>query len=483
MKKDIKSRCAIIYISLFLIISLFPLVLMSAFGNQPVESSESEVAVPVFRNGEGRANFNILKDYGDYFSKKFAFRRQLVALNSLIYASLFNTSVQDGVYIGKKGYMFYKDSIDSFMSSRPMEDYAVEAAAYNLAVIQKFAEKRGRKFIFTIAPNKNSLYPQFMPNRFKAPHIKRDAERLESALKKRKVNYCNLFHIFGKHKSVYYHKTDSHWNNFGAAMAQHALLKVLDKKHRNFTSLPYSVRKDFTGDLYAMLYPDLKGKEKEIYFKHRFKFKYKDGVKDVTQPVIYTENPAGKEKAGVIRDSFGNALLPFLAEEYSKVYFTKTTPYDVQGAIEEGKNHVIFQLVERNLDTLTEDAPELFTEVNMKSKTMVKKNYKGSFKAEDSGLTEGIKMWGDLDPDGVRRNSDIYLIMKPEEGGKEIRLQAFKTVNRRKDKSIKSYGYALYADPKAFKAGEYNVYMAYEYEGEISLSDTLGKYKPQLKEF
>ena len=49
MKKDIKSRCAIIYISLFLIISLFPLVLMSAFGNQPVESSESEVAVPVFR--------------------------------------------------------------------------------------------------------------------------------------------------------------------------------------------------------------------------------------------------------------------------------------------------------------------------------------------------------------------------------------------------------------------------------------------------
>ena len=55
VKKDIKSRCAIIYISLFLIISLFPLVLMSAFGNQPVESSESEVAVPVFRNGEGRA--------------------------------------------------------------------------------------------------------------------------------------------------------------------------------------------------------------------------------------------------------------------------------------------------------------------------------------------------------------------------------------------------------------------------------------------
>ena len=99
---------------------------------------------------------------------------------------MFNTSVQDGVYIGKKGYMFYKDSIDSFMSSRPMEDYAVEAAAYNLAVIQKFAEKRGRKFIFTIAPNKNSLYPQFMPNRFKAPHIKKGCGAIGISFEKEK---------------------------------------------------------------------------------------------------------------------------------------------------------------------------------------------------------------------------------------------------------------------------------------------------------
>ena len=56
---------------------------------------------------------------------------------------------------------------------------------------------------------------------------------------------------------------DSHWNNLGASLAY---MEIMDKAGINATdyrNIPYSEALDFNGDLYDMLFPEGRKKEKQ----------------------------------------------------------------------------------------------------------------------------------------------------------------------------------------------------------------------------
>ena len=103
MKKETIRKLKIAFIVLFFAASLMPLVLMPWFGNQEAESEEADVRLkPLFAAGKLD-----LESAGDYFAKKFALRREMVTAGDLIKAKVFGVSGQDGVVVGRKGYLFY----------------------------------------------------------------------------------------------------------------------------------------------------------------------------------------------------------------------------------------------------------------------------------------------------------------------------------------------------------------------------------------
>ena len=71
-------------------------------------------------------------------------------------------------------------------------------------------------FVFTVAPNKNSLYGENMPY---YDSLKVDEEnnlaRLVPFLEKEGVSYVDLYEAFTGEEEILYHERDSHWNNKG----------------------------------------------------------------------------------------------------------------------------------------------------------------------------------------------------------------------------------------------------------------------------
>ena len=61
-------------------------------------------------------------------------------------------------------------------------------------MIQRYAQENGIKFVFTIAPNKNSLYGEYMPYYYQAFRSgESNLGRLQKYLDSEGVNYVDLY--------------------------------------------------------------------------------------------------------------------------------------------------------------------------------------------------------------------------------------------------------------------------------------------------
>lgn len=113
--------------------------------------------------------------------------------------------------------------------------FCLTEALYNIAhmlsMTQEALNEKGVKFLFTIAPNKNSLYGENMPyyDSLKVTD-ETNRERLTQVLKQEGVSYADLYQAFTEQDEVLYHARDSHWNNKGAALAADVLMSMLDKE-------------------------------------------------------------------------------------------------------------------------------------------------------------------------------------------------------------------------------------------------------------
>ena len=70
--------------------------------------------------------------------------------------------------------------------------------------MQAYCEARGARFVFTIAPNKNSLYPEHMPARYLQSDSLGNYELVAKYLQEYGVNYADLFTFLSEQDEVLY---------------------------------------------------------------------------------------------------------------------------------------------------------------------------------------------------------------------------------------------------------------------------------------
>lgn len=126
---------------------------------------------------------------------------------------------------------------------------------------QENVEQNNRQFLFVIAPNKNSLYPEYMPKRYIKTSEQNNYSLLQAEMKKENINTVDLKKMFIDSGKEVYHKLDSHWNNQGAAMGCNAILNYLGKDHYDYTNERHTIKKNFSGDLYGMVISKRKTKK------------------------------------------------------------------------------------------------------------------------------------------------------------------------------------------------------------------------------
>ena len=493
-----KKKGQLIIIILFCILCLVPLVLYPVKGREGAESGQISTVLPSLVTKDG-FNRRFFEQAGDYFTGNFAFRNELVTADSALRSGLFHTSTKDNVIVGRDGFLFYNSSLDDYLGKATLSDRQLSDIAYNLELMQRTLAEDGIRFVFTVAPNKNSLYPQYMPQKFRTDVQSKNSTRLLPYLEKAGVNYVDLFAFFKSQDEVLYHKTDSHWNNKGAAMANQLLLSAVGKESTDYSQIDYEVRTDFTGDLFRMLYPSKKGTEEEIYYSKKPDYRYLQEIDSTYDARIQTENDKKDGSVLMFRDSFGNSLLPFTADEYGAGFFSRAVPYQVYRAYDRKADTVIAEIVERNLSDLAQAAPVLPPHdcSDILLPQSIDESYQASAEVDEMQIAKEdddpasqahtyLKVSGEMDPARTVEGTKTYVSMYDPAQGFGYIFQAYHTseqkVNEEEDRSKNAADsedacrYAVYVDAEAIADGDYEVSLLTEENGEQIRSKMLTTY-------
>lgn len=379
---DKKNVLIKVYIATVFIILALPFVLFFVMpSNSTTENKKLSEFPTVVSNGN--FNVNYFKELSGYFEDRFAFRTWMVDINSRIRADIFKTSPEDDVIIGKNGWLYYSATLDDYRGYDLSSDRELYAMAKNIKLIQDYVEEEyGAKFVFTIAPNKNTLYPENMPSQYGCVvSNEHDAYRLKNYLEQLDVNYVNLFSIFASQDEVLYLKGDSHWNKKGAVLAYNAMLDKAGKEHNDYSNVNSELASGLSsGDLSLMIYPVSAYKEDDYKYDREYTYKYKfcsndeynlteedvlsdksfAEAEDVTLNEIVTTSENGEGALLMFRDSFGNSLIDLMSEEFGISYFSKMEPYNISKIATFDIDTVILEKVERHIQSLSKVAPLMF---------------------------------------------------------------------------------------------------------------------------
>lgn len=322
------------------------------FTAQESEENETAAVRPQLMTEEGMLNVSFLSQLGTYFQQHFAFRDIMISANAELMQTFFRESSDDGVIVGSEGWLYYADSLSDYLGTHLMSDRQLQNLARSLSMLDTCLEEHGIRLLYVPVPNKNTLYDEYMPY-YDRVRVSEDHNlfRLYEQLEKENVPYLNLYRTFSENPQILYHRTDSHWTNSGAALASMQILQALGKETPDYTKEAYTVQTDFVGDLEKMLYPSHPKPEEEIYFDRGHSFIYTTEVESNYDPYIHTENPDASGSAVIYRDSFGNALLPFLADGFSHAFFSRGGVYSLQDAEKNQADTVIIERAERLLWT------------------------------------------------------------------------------------------------------------------------------------
>lgn len=433
-----KHAARIIFIAACLMMCLIPFGgMLVCPANTSTENRELAKFPQIQENGQW--NVDYLQELAAYFEDHFAFRQELVSADAVIQSKVFGVSNVDTVVVGENDWLYYTASVDDYLGRNLLSERGVLNIAHNLSLIQRYVQQQGASFVFTIAPNKNSLYGDHMPYYFqqktgKAGHM----ELLKPQLAHYNVSYVDLFSLFQAQEEILYLKRDSHWNQKGALLVYNALLEQLGMEHDNYEAVKALRLKDEYGDLNKMLYPLTAEPEWNYHYQKEDGFRYRTDTKSVEEAWIETTNSEGKGKLLMFRDSFGNTLLPLMANACGEGYFSRGVPEKITEYMEKCKpDAVIMEKVERNIRDYAMNPPlmaGLEIDLEEEAKTITSNT---SLKMEESINDANYwKISGVLDQSLCTEDAQVYVAVSD---GQQKVYEAFSVTTDESD-----YGYQLY---------------------------------------
>ncbi len=344
----------LIFIIACVAVCLLPFAGMAVWPTTASTENKAMSEFPSLSDG-GNLNLNFFKELEEYFNEHFAFRNELVYADAKIQTAAFHVSNVDTVVYGKDGWLYYSSTLDDYLGNHRMSERQIYNIVHNLSLVQQYVEQNGSAFVLAVPPNKNTLYGEYMPyyNSYLVDKT-HNIDVLAQKLQEQGVAYADLLSLFRSEEEVLYLKRDSHWNGKGAVMAYNCMMDALGYPHKDYEDSPVTRAKDENGDLNRMLYTFYG--EKELNYKYDIaqEYDYANDVKSVEDVWIETELHAGAGTGNgtllMFRDSFGNTLIPLIANQFEKAWFTKEVPYGLERLMEQhAPDTVIFEKVERNL--------------------------------------------------------------------------------------------------------------------------------------
>jgi len=319
---------------LFLLFILLPMLNQVFHFVRPHEIVEKRIFAekPTF---DYRRPFLFFQRYEDYYNDFFTFRTRWVYWNNLLTYKIFHASASDKVVIGKRGWLFmgnvnkYFDEVDYYRNLRPFTPRELRYWRIILEERGAWLKRRGIRYLFTIAPNKSTIYPEFMPNSIKKINSQSRQDQLIAHLRKYStLNVLDLRPALLEAKKIRpaYHQTDTHWNDWGAYVAYCEIIKELQKHFHFIRPRPlqdFQIRQtEFRlGDLALMLtLPNIFWENKwQLVARAPLQARVLRGS---DRAISVHRCASGQLPAALmVHDSFAVAMKQFLSEDFSKIVY------------------------------------------------------------------------------------------------------------------------------------------------------------------
>lgn len=283
--------------------------------------------------------------FEQYLQDHIGFRHAFIFLHNYVKAKIIGVSPLKNVLLGKKNWLFLDEDglVADYRGLARPDRLQLEAIRIHLEKKRAFLKKRGIEYIYMIAPNKQSLYPEYMPSNIRKVTARTRLDDLADYLRTHSnVPVLDLRPVLRGRKSegILYFRTDAHWNDLAAFSVYTELLKHLEDKFPELHALGmHQVRIAATvsdglgtanmmalSSAYPETIPVVDVKAPHAVADDRLAtLRLPPG----TRPDHYVamHNPSKKLNALVFRDSFFTSLIPFLSENFGRVVYV-WTPFE-----------------------------------------------------------------------------------------------------------------------------------------------------------
>jgi hypothetical protein len=378
MKESFPEKCgriqAVVIAALFAVLIWLPAVdSFLHLDKAPVSNENRSMAkFPKFQSYPENLR-GYVADLERYFNDHFGFRNRLIRWQHLWKYDFFKNSSSDSnehsVIIGRDGWLFYAgdNTLANLQGLNPFTPGQLKAWQNLLESRRDWCARRGVAYIFVIPPDKQSIYPEYLPD-WLLPV--RQPTKLDQFMDYMKTNSTvpvldlRPTLLAAKRNDVVFFLTGTHWNYLGAFLGYQSLIRALSQQLPDLKPLPLDA---FERKLVLQPSQELSrmiGREQQMMETANIVLTPLPPLKPLavivdtnlfvkkwrpdTEP-RFTENPDGKGKVVVFRDSFSTYWIPFLGCNFNKVIYIWEYNWDMAFLQQQKPDVVIDEMLQRYL--------------------------------------------------------------------------------------------------------------------------------------
>lgn len=464
MKKAFK----IVYVVLFFLLLCLPAVLYPFFRNDTGLEKRALAEFPEYLS-DGTLNQQFSDQFEAWVSDHLPLRAQILTAANTVRAEMLHGQTAN-VIDGRDGWLFFSAEAADYMGTNALTDDQIRAMAVTLSLMQERTEAGGGRFTFVAMPNKSSVYPEYMPARYRHAE-ESNLTRLQAVLPDYGVTFTDMLSVLTAHRDEgVYHRRDSHWNYRGALYGADAILNSLGREHTIDPDAAYTVETTWRGDLDKLLLPAGGVPDEQIVFDvthANFRFTYPQGIRDPEEQLAIfmsdreerdelfsTQNKERSDGSRLLmaRDSFARALLPWMIDSYETATFRRMDRPDLS-SLADGTD-VVYEIAERNLSRVIASAPFLYAPLRTYLDPAQKKPGE-TISAVCDAAGYGFHLYGQLPEDADLGDGRIYLLL--EQGDTRLCVEAFPILEQKLLAAEGTKGFSAYLSRELGLAGAYTL--------------------------
>lgn len=300
--------------------------------------------------------------YENYFNDHVAYKSKFIKFNQMANYYLFDIVENDKALLGDNDWLFFKDdyTLEDYQGVCRYTDEQVISIANEIIAVDEYYKSIGIKFVLFIAPNKESIYGENLPDKYAQFEDYTRADQIYKYLEDNSdVLVVSPKERLRELKEEYqlYYKYDTHWNDIGAYVSSNYLLKAMGMEEMSpLKNVNVYNDGEHIGDLATMLnLTSIFYKEPEVQLSE-FSSVVVTNVYSKPHSIVfnekYTSDVENDLKLYIVGDSFSAKL-----EEYMKYGFAESTvihrtQYTPGLAESEMSNVVVCEVVERYIDQM-----------------------------------------------------------------------------------------------------------------------------------